>query len=142
MLSEWIHPVVQACIGALLGGLAGFSLGVLAERRSELRKDQFQFVPILNQIIKNANRTEPLPVWRHEKENLEIFVFRFRMHLTGKSKRAFDKAWERCKNIKDEDLFPYNGPNFVSKGKVEDLKQTQKFLTDALSELLESIENA
>jgi hypothetical protein len=142
MLNQWINPVTETCAGTLVGGLVGFGLGVFFERRSELKKDKFQLVPKINLIIKNANRAEPLPVWRREKENLEILILRFRMQLTGKSKQAFDQAWERCKNIKDEDLFPYNTPNFVSKGKTEDRKQAQKFLTDALSGLLESIEKA
>jgi hypothetical protein len=141
------ETVVQSSLpflGILLAAWLGFRLGKTTKRESDLREDQLQLVPMLHGFIKEAgSHHAPILVWRNSKDALEKRIWRFRMHLSGRRKKAFCKAWVRLEQTRDAELYA-NTPtgDFDDNGSVEDLQKAQRILTARLNDLLKSIENS
>jgi hypothetical protein len=153
-MSEEIKQLWLAIVAAgISGGAIGSLLTIFINHRltigrdrmvkleGEIRVEKSQFIPMLNQIISDANRDQPLLAWRHHKGNLEKSVWRFGTFLKGKRKATFDVAWQKCSEIKDEDLLD-KGQNWFADNRVSEMKIAQKFITVKLQALLDCVEKA
>jgi hypothetical protein len=53
----------------------------------------------------------------------------------------FESAWKKCQRVKGTDLFPNNEPGFVSKGQLEDIREAQGKIIQALMNLKPAVES-
>ncbi len=140
---EWFIPIAAASITTLLGVWLGFRLGKISKRDNDLREDQLQFIPMLNQMIKDAgNHSAPISVWNFHKTALEKSVWRFRLHLTGRRKRRFLKAWEKLNKTTEAELIGNSRNGVFGDNEEVELKKVQQILIARFNELLRSVENA
>lgn len=137
-----LQDVAKLVGAALVSGFLGFRYGLIAERKSQLRKSQRAFVPLVRRVIADMPKAHPALVWGEHREDLENAVWEFRMHLGWPRLGRFDQAWEECTAVKREDLFPNNNPGFVSKGEAKDLEESAAKIVGPLKKLMSIAEGA
>jgi hypothetical protein len=152
-MSESIKQFITIIAGYIGAGAVGSLITIFITHRlaigrdrmvkleSEIRAEKAQFVPMMNQIIKDSGNQQPLAAWRFHKGNLEKSVWRFRSFLNGSRKAAFDAACQKCFGTKDEELLDKK-QGWFGNGQEAELEAAQKILISRLQALLDFIEAA
>src|ERR1035437_8232862 len=145
---EAIVVCVGAIVGAIVGAVAGYWLDLGKSRilkyESDISAERVVFVPLLKRAISDCGGVGqaiayPWYSWQHHIAGVQNYADRFSVVLKGGSKRAFDTAWQICRDTKNMELSNKDGGCFLD-GQEAELKAAQKLITSRLQAVLDCVE--
>ena len=139
-----------SCLGFLAGALVAHKLDLGRSRilkyESDIASERVVFVPLLKHAISDCGGVgqaiaEPWYSWQQHIAGVEKCADRFSVILKGRRKRAFDAAWQICRDTKNMELLNKDGGCFLD-GQEAELKAAQKLITSRLQAVLDCVEQA